>query len=459
MKHWNKYVGSRDTAKTLVSVLATSSAAPGTAPSATTFSRRRLLARLGLLTATIAAAPALAAQPPRPRCDKGAEQLMALREYEKALAALPSEADSPVLKDLHERYSKLRIQKKMIPATRLDPVTRARHTVNMAVFQTGKVGADRIAVLIHGCLADHETWRYIAATLGEDHELWMLDLPGCGESDGHPDHLESDAFTPAALAERVGIVLEQCLKQCLADRAALCRPAPRLTLVGHSLGGTISLRLLSTPELRNRFAGVRQHLDALVLFAPCDVAVNCLPPSFLPLLSLTPVKVGVGRALGVVDDKVKALTRKSYFLPECATREQAEHFMGALAKPAHLRSNQAMVRGAVPWKMKENRPDWPAIVRLETNYTNVDVPCLIAWGKWDETLTETMGHKIRDYVPGARLVEITHAGHSVMSEQPLACAHIIRTGQAEVEGGRFAALPSVCSYGTKPFDGPFTVAT
>src|ERR1019366_9263856 len=76
MKNWNKYAGSRDTAKTLVRVLATSSGALGTAPSATTFSRRRLLARLGLFTATIAAAPALAAQPPRPRCDKGADQLM-----------------------------------------------------------------------------------------------------------------------------------------------------------------------------------------------------------------------------------------------------------------------------------------------------------------------------------------------------------------------------------------------
>ena len=184
MKNWKKYVGSRDTAKTPVNAPATSSAALETAPSATAFSRRRLLARLGLFTATIAAAPALAAQPPRPPCARGAEQLMALREYEKQLNALPSEADCPVLKDLHRRYSKRPIQKKLVPAA------RAGHTVNMAVFQTGKVGADRVAVLIHGCLSDHETWRYVAGELGGDHELWLLDLPGCGESDGHPDHLE-----------------------------------------------------------------------------------------------------------------------------------------------------------------------------------------------------------------------------------------------------------------------------
>jgi len=112
----------------------------------------------------------------------------------------------------------------------------------------------------------------------------------------------------------------------------------------------------------------------------------------------------------------------------------------------------------VPWKTKENRPDWPAITLLEADYGNVDVPCLIAWGEWDETLTETMGHKIRDHVPGARLVEIIGSGHSVISEQPLACARIIRTGQAAVADGRFAALPPVCHYGGSPFDGAETLA-
>jgi pimeloyl-ACP methyl ester carboxylesterase len=452
MKTWNQHLASQERTQSLARTPATASLALESAPCTTTLSRRRWLARLGLFTATLAAAPALAAKPPRPFKDKAGEQTMALREYEKELNTLPSEADSPILSDLHRRYTSRRIHKQLVPAA------RGGHTANIAVFQTGHVGADRVAVLLHGCLADHDTWWYVAGALGDDHELWILDLPGCGQSGGHPDQLEPDAFTPEALAERVGIVLGIVLERCLAERTAKGLPAPQITLIGHSLGGTISLRLLSSPELRDRFSGVRRHLDALVLFAPCDVAVNCLPPSFLPLLSLTPVKVGVGRALGMVDDKVKALTRKSYFLPECATREQAERFMEALAKPARLRSSQAMVRSAVPWKMKENRPDWPAITKLQADYANVDVPCLIAWGEWDETLTETMGHKIRDHVPGARLIEITGSGHSVISEQPRACENIIRTGQAEVVGGRFAALPPVSSYGTKPFDGALTLA-
>ena len=446
MKTWNQDNATQECMQTLARTPAGPQPALGTAPFATAISRRQLLGRLGLFAATLTAAPALAANPPRPHCAKGAEQLMALREYEAALNALPSEADCPVLQELRRCYDSRPIQKKLVPAT------RGGRTARVAVFQTGHLGAHRVAVLLHGCLADHGTWAYVAGALGEDHELWLLDLPGCGESEGRPDRLESDAFTPAALAERVGIVLDRCL----ADRAAAGLPAPQLTLVGHSLGGTIALRLLSSPALRARFAGVREHLDALVLFAPCDVAVNCLPPSFAPLLSLTPVTVGVVRAMGVVDDRVKALTRRSYFLPECATREQAGRFLEVLASPAHLRSAQAMVRNAVPWKVDENRPDWPRIDELQAQYANVDVPCLIAWGEWDETLTETMGHKIRDHVPGARLVEITGSGHSVISERPRACAKIIRTGQAEIAGGRFAALPPVTSYGARPFAAELT---
>ena len=442
MKTKEHLIGGREGARRLAGGAATSSPALDSSLGARSFSRRQLLARLGVFSATLAATSAIAAKPSRPHCEKGAEQLLALGEYEKALYALPREADCNILKDLHERYSRRPIHKKLVRAT------RGGHTANLAVFRTGKVGSDRVAVLIHGVLADHRTWWYVAGALGEDQELWLLDLPGCGDSSGHPADLEPDAFTPGAVAERIGLVLEQCL----ADRVAVGLPAPRLTLVAHSLGGMYSLRLLSSPELRDRFAGVRRHLETLVLFAPCDVAVNCLPPSFVPLLSLTPVTVGVGRALGVVDDKIKALTRKSYFLPECATREQAERFSQALIVPTHLRGAQAMLRGAVPWKIKENRPDWPAITVLEADYAEVDVPCLIAWGEWDETLSETMGHKIRDHVPGARLVEITGSGHSVISEQPLACADIIRTGQAAVSAGRFAALPRVCHYGRSPFD-------
>ena len=415
---------------------------------ATRFNRRQMLARLGLFTAAATAAPSVLAKTPLPHCEHGGEQLMALADYQQALDALPREADCPVLRELHARYASRPIEPQDIP------VTRAGRTANLAVWRTGRLGAPHVIAFVHGILADHRTWTYIAGALGEDHELWLLDLPGCGQSSGHPAELEADAFSPTGLAERVGLVLAKCL----ADRAAAGQPAPRLTLVAHSLGGMIALRLLGAPELRERFADLRRQVNGLVVFAPCDVAVNCLPPGFLPLLKLTPVKVGIGRALGVVDDQIRGLTRQRFFLPECATHEQAEHFCEAIAVPAHLRSAQAMVRQAVPWRLKENRPDWPAIERLATDYANVGAPCLIAWGEWDETLPASMGHRIRDLLPTARLVSLSGSGHSVIAEKPLECAHVIRMGMGTVRQGCFAELPTVARYGTAPYAGPLTLA-
>ncbi len=205
--------------------------------SVTSFNRRRLLGGLGFCAAALAAAPALATQLPLPRCGKGAEQLLALGEYEKAFNALPSEADCPELRDLRDRFLSRPIQKKLVPAA------RAGHTVDVAVFQAGKVGAHRVVLFVHGVLAEHGTWSYVGGAFGDDHELWLVDPPGCGESDGHPAHLESDAFTPTALAEGVGLVLERCL----VERAAAGQPAPRFTLVGHSLGGILAAALQAMP--------------------------------------------------------------------------------------------------------------------------------------------------------------------------------------------------------------------
>src|SRR5580765_3363475 len=144
MKSCENAIGRRNTATSFVSRVVTSSPALEASPPGNTFSRRQLLTRLTCFSAALAAAPAVAANPPLPRRQHCGEQLLALAECQKALDALPSEADCPTLKDLHERYCNRPIHKKIVPTT------RSGRTVDVAVFQTGKIGADRVAVLIHG---------------------------------------------------------------------------------------------------------------------------------------------------------------------------------------------------------------------------------------------------------------------------------------------------------------------
>jgi pimeloyl-ACP methyl ester carboxylesterase len=419
-----------------------------TTPSAQAFLGRHLITRkaalstFSLLATCLSATVAVAASPKPPACEKGAPQLVQWFEYEKALNALPREADCPDLAGLRAAYNKL-------PATtKFFSTTRGGLTARLALRQVG-APKPRVSVLVNGLLADHGTWAYVVGALGGDHELWLVDLPGCGDSEApSPGKAEAEVYSPAAMADRI----LQAVEQALAARKEAGLPEPRVTFVGHSLGGTVCLRMFADPELRQRHAAMLRQTDGLVLFAPCDVAVNTEIPSFLAVLGLNGTKVRIGQVLGVLDDKIKATTRKAYQVQSCATREQAARFTRCLTEMPRLHAAQAMIRNSIPWQIKEHRPDWPAIKRLEAMYAHVDKPCLIVWGEWDETLPETMGHKIRDKVPGARLVEIEGAGHSAPSEVPLVCADIIRKAEAAIQTEQFAALPPVSSYGTVPFE-------
>jgi len=85
-----------------------------------------------------------------------------------------------------------------------------------------------------------------------------------------------------------------------------------------------------------------------------------------------------------------------------------------------------MLPQAVPWREKEHRPDWAAIKRLEADYGNIDVPCVIVWGQCDETLPASMGYKLKDQIAGARLIVLSDTMHSIQTERPQQCVRIIR---------------------------------
>jgi pimeloyl-ACP methyl ester carboxylesterase len=264
------------------------------------------------------------------------------------------------------------------------------------------------------------TWEYVTPQLLADYEVWLVELPGCGESDApDPRTIEPDGYSPTAMAERVLQALEQRLAAEPGD------PDRSLVLVGHSLGGTVCVRMLSAPELREDYAVVVNRVESMVLFAPSDLAINAVPPKFLKLLGLKGWKVDVAKVLGVWPSKLRDLTKEGYVRRECATAEQQEHISHILADPRHRKAAIAMLRQFTPFDPKTLRPLWPEIAALVADYENISVPVLIAHGTWDETLPTAMAHKLKNQIPGAWLVEIPRSGHSLPTEQPTQCAALI----------------------------------
>ncbi|WP_204021639.1 alpha/beta fold hydrolase [Sinosporangium siamense] len=110
---------------------------------------------------------------------------------------------------------------------------------------------DRVAVLIHGIMADSRCWWRVGPALAElGYHVVAVDLPGHGESDREPD------YTPELLAERV------------IDSV----PRDPVLAIGHSIGGlTLALAverlrpyraIYSDPAFRLPGAGVAENLMA-----------------------------------------------------------------------------------------------------------------------------------------------------------------------------------------------------
>ncbi len=95
-------------------------------------------------------------------------------------------------------------------------------------------------VFVHGWAASRRMWGQVTSQLAAHYRCWSLDLPGCGDSDTPTDHWFS---IPNLTATVRGFMNAHHLR--------------RVRLVGHSMGGMISLNLAARhPELIERLVAI-----------------------------------------------------------------------------------------------------------------------------------------------------------------------------------------------------------
>ena len=259
--------------------------------------------------------------------NRGATLLLRQAAAVSPLQKLPSEQQIPELEALARANA-------LLPETVCFPKTLREdgRTVRLAVHQRGSGTHQQTLVMIHGVLADHDAWRYLTGDLGTDFDLWLLDLPGCGDSDKpDPDLLGPEGYSPTAMAERV----LQALQQSLAARA---QPT-RLLIVAHSLGGMTALRMMGDPDLRQRYASVLKQIDGMVLFAPCDAALHQDIPKFTKIVKLRGYEAAIGHTLGIIEAAVAQSEETSFCATNRATRSGKDAALrspvGAASRPCH----------------------------------------------------------------------------------------------------------------------------
>jgi pimeloyl-ACP methyl ester carboxylesterase len=231
-------------------------------------------------------------------------------------------------------------------------------------------------VMVHGLMGQLRNFSHsLAGRLAADHRVILVDRPGWGHSllDGPRPGIAAQAGMIAALIEQLGL--------------------DRPLLVGHSMGGAVSLALgLDRPEL----------VRGLALIAPLTQVVETVPPPFKGLLAPPALRPLLAWTVAVpVGLRKGPETAAAIFAPDPVPADFALAGGGALAlRPKSYMAGSFEIRAA-PAEM----------AALVPHYGEMRVPVAILYGRADAVLDPALnGEKTAAEIPGATL-ELIEGGH------------------------------------------------
>ncbi len=238
-------------------------------------------------------------------------------------------------------------------------------------------------LLIHGFGTSSYTWRHIIPALALKHRVIAVDLKGFGQSDKPFDARYS--------------VLDQAelLAQFIEDH-----DLRDLTIVGHSFGGGVALRLALDHD--TRLAG---RIKKLVLLD--SIAYPQHIPVFFRLLDLPFVShLGVRMVPPTVQTRVAL--RIAYFDDDKIDPEEVETYAAPLKTAAG--------KHAIIYSARQIMPD--DIDTIAESYTSITLPTLILWCDHDRIVPLEIGLKLRRALRNSTLRLVQDCGHMPQEEQP-----------------------------------------
>jgi pimeloyl-ACP methyl ester carboxylesterase len=268
------------------------------------------------------------------------------------------------------------------------------YTVNGQPICAREQGAPRrpVALLIHGWSSSWYALSPLLPMLSERYRCVAVDLPGYGESP-----VGSGRATIAGYADLLA--------------GLLCElGGPPAVLVGHSMGGMISLTLaLRHPELVERLVLICPTITGrLSLFINLFVS----PITVMERFALT------GRLVTLVESQMLSLTdrlmRPASFAERSGITENDYHRLRADAR----RPGQGRVRAECFRAMREGS--------LAGRLGALRMPVLALWGLEDNTVPLRDASLLADELPDTDLRVIPKAGHWPQFETPDVTRRYIR---------------------------------
>ena len=228
----------------------------------------------------------------------------------------------------------------------------SRHEVRVGKWTIGyeAAGEGEPVVLVHGLSGSTRWWSRNVPAIAERHRIYLVDLSGFG--------------TMRSLRRRFVLTEASTWLSEWMEAAGL----EQAHLVGHSMGGYVSVRLAaSRPELVRR----------LVLVAPAGVpAERSMLGHLVPLL--------------------------------LAVRHATPAFMPVLVRDALRMGPTTLWRAARDLLAEDVRAD----------LRKIEAPTLLVWGENDPLIPPAVGDLLREEIPNSRLLLVRRAGHVPMFDHP-----------------------------------------
>jgi pimeloyl-ACP methyl ester carboxylesterase len=292
------------------------------------------------------------------------------------------------------------------PGASAELVPEAVFGGRVMLYQAGRRGAQvpgQVVVLVHGLSeGGARDWSKLIPALAVRYQVFALDLPGFGQSD-KGNHL----YSPDNYA--------RVIEQVIAPRVS----AP-FTLVGHSLGGAVSLAYV---------AAYPQHVARLVLVDVAGVLQRTVYSEFL-------ARVGGQRAMGIelpwFDSVVRAIQLRAETVP--------------------MRADLILRHPAVRQRLLRGKPNAiAALALIEHDFSQglraITAPTRVIWGADDPVSPLRTGQALASAIRGARLTVMEGAGHDPQQQFPQRFNPIVLD---ELDGREVAAPPYLLPRGTIP---------
>lgn len=263
-------------------------------------------------------------------------------------------------------------------------------------------GSGEAILFVHGLLGSHRNWRHLVDRLDNTNRVIVPDLFGHGASEKH----EGD-YSPSAQAATL---------RDLIDRLGI----DRVTIVGHSLGGGISLAFCYLfPERVERLVlvgtgGLGREVSPVLRAATLPVADWVLPVIASPWVRSSAEMVG--RGLSLFGWRASHDIRAAW--------EGFTELSDADARRAFLATTRAVMNSR-----------GQTIAAHEYLLELAALPVLVVWGTHDMVIPVDHAKRLSELAPACQIEIFDGAGHFPHLDQPDRFADVLRAFMAVTDRG------------------------